>query len=192
MAKSKSNLNKDDISIRELYGKECTLPIDNFLNTFSFNKDGLTSEIANDRLNKLGTNEITQNKPKKWYNYFFSSLFTPFNIILLLISLVLFYTDIYLPKEPNYASIVVVIILVLVSTLLDFVQEFRSNKAAEKLKELVATTAHVLRDGKEIKILMKDITLGDVILLSAGSMIPADLRIIESKDLYVSQSSLTR
>lgn len=168
-SKSKSNLslNKDDISIRELYGKECTLPIDNFLNTLSLNKDGLTNEIATHKINKLGTNEITQNKPKKWYNYFFSSLFTPFNIILLLISLVLFYTDIYLPKEPNYASVVVVIVLVLVSTFLDFIQEFRSNKAAEKLKELVATTAHVLRDGKEIKIPMKDITLGDVILLSA-------------------------
>ena len=63
------------------------------------------------------------------------------------------------------------------STLLEFFETFRSNKAAEKLKELVATSATVIRDGKELQIPMSEIVLGDVVLLSAGSMIPADLRI---------------
>ncbi len=82
-------------------------------------------------------------------------------------------------------------VLVTASTLLEFFEEFRSNKAAEKLKELVATSVSVIRDGKEIQIPIKEIVLGDVVVLSAGSMIPADLRIIEAKDLYVGQSSLT-
>jgi len=81
--------------------------------------------------------------------------------------------------------------LVTASTLLEFFEEYRSNKAAEKLKELVATTATVLRDGKEVQIPIKEITLGDIVILSAGSMIPADLRVLEAKDLYVGQSSLT-
>lgn len=81
--------------------------------------------------------------------------------------------------------------MVTASTLLEFFEEFRSNKAAEKLKELVATTTTVLRDGKEVQIPIKEVTLGDIVVLSAGSMIPADLRIIESKDIYVGQSSLT-
>ncbi len=68
---------------------------------------------------------------------------------------------------------------------------FRSNKAAQKLKELVETTSTVIRDGKKIKIPLKEVTLGDIVVLSAGDMIPADLRIIESKDLYVGQSSIT-
>jgi Mg2+-importing ATPase len=75
--------------------------------------------------------------------------------------------------------------------LLEFFEEFRSNKAAEKLKELVATNATVLRDGKKIQIPIKEVTLGDIVLLSAGSMIPADLRVLQSKDVYVGQSSLT-
>ena len=75
--------------------------------------------------------------------------------------------------------------------MLEFFEEFRSNKAAEKLKELVATNATVLRDGKEIQIPIKEVTLGDIVLLSAGSMIPADLRVLQSKDVYVGQSSLT-
>ena len=103
----------------------------------------------------------------------------------------LIYTDIFLANTPNYANIIVILVLVVISTFLDFFQEFNSNIAAEKLKELVATSTIVIRDGKQIHIPIKNITIGDVVVLSAGSMIPADLRIIESKDLYVSQSSLT-
>src|SRR5699024_11099847 len=77
------------------------------------------------------------------------------------------------------------------STLLDFFEEYRSNKAAEELKQMVATTTTVIRDNKEVQIPINQVTLGDIVLLSAGSMIPADLRIIEAKDLYVGQSSLT-
>ncbi|MED9924236.1 MAG: magnesium-translocating P-type ATPase [Clostridia bacterium] len=104
---------------------------------------------------------------------------------------ILFYTDVYLPETPSYANIIVILVLVIASTLLEFFEEFRSNQAAEKLKQLVATTTTVLRDGKETEIPIKDITLGDIVILSAGSMIPADLRILESKDIYVGQSSLT-
>ncbi|MDE5831072.1 MAG: hypothetical protein K2H53_05580, partial [Clostridia bacterium] len=67
--------------------------------------------------------------------------------------------DIYLPETPSYANIIVIAILVSASTLLDFFEEFRSNKAAEKLKELVATTTTVIRDGKEIQIPIKYVTI---------------------------------
>lgn len=77
------------------------------------------------------------------------------------------------------------------STLLEFVQEFKSNKAAAKLKEMVATQTTVIRNGKKIKIPNKEVTIGDIVILSAGDMMPADLRVLESKDLYVGQSSLT-
>ena len=107
------------------------------------------------------------------------------------ISLVLIYTDIILPETPSYANIIVILVLVIVSTLLDFIEEYRSNRAAEKLKELVATSTTVIRDKKEIQMPISQVVLGDVISLSAGSMMPADLRIIEGKDLYVGQSSLT-
>lgn len=107
------------------------------------------------------------------------------------IVLILFYTDVYLADVPSYANIIVIAILVTASTLLEFFEEYRSNKAAEKLKELVATTSTVLRNGKKVEIPIKEITLGDIVILSAGSMVPADLRVLEAKDLYVGQSSLT-
>lgn len=118
-------------------------------------------------------------------------MLTPFNCILIGISIILIYTDIYLASKPSYANIIVIAILVTASTLLDFIESYKSNKAAEKLKEMVATTATVIRNNKEVEIPIKNVTYGDIVLLSAGSMIPADLRIIEAKDLYVGQSSLT-
>lgn len=182
---------KEEVNISKMYGQECTLPKEEFLKKYKIKESGLSSEEAEEKIHNLGLNEIKQAKPKKWYNFFLESLFTPFNYILLGIVVILIYTDIYLPERPSYANIIVIAILVISSTLLDFFEEYRSNKAAEKLKDMVATTTHVIRDGKEIEIPIKQVTLGDVVVLSAGSMIPADLRIIEAKDLYVGQSSLT-
>ncbi len=182
---------KEELNIKEMYGNQCILSKDDFLSKYNFNENGLSSQEAQEVIAKNGVNQVSQSKPKKWYNYFFESLFSSFNTILLGISLVLLYTDVVIPETPSYANIIVILVLVIASTLLEFFEEFRSNRAAEKLKELVGTTTLVLRDGKEIKIPIHNITIGDVVLLSSGSMIPADLRIIEAKDLYVGQSSLT-
>lgn len=182
---------KEEVNIEKLYGQECILPKEDFVKKYNINEGGLSSSEVEDKSAKYGLNEIRGSKPKKWYNYFLQSLFSPFNSILLGIVAILFYTDIYLPEKPSFANIIVIAILVTASTLLEFFEEYRSNKAAEKLKELVATTATVLRDGNEVEIPIKEVVLGDIVVLSAGSMIPADLRVLESKDLYVGQSSLT-
>ena len=182
---------KEELSISKSYGNECLLPKDEFIKNFHIKENGLSTQDVNYLTQKYGLNEIKQAKPKKWYHYFLESLFSPFNSILLGIILVLFYTDVILPETPSYANIIVIAILIIASTLLDFFEEYRSNRAAEKLKELVATNCVVIRDGKEVEIPVKEVTLGDIVKLSAGSMIPADLRVIESKDLYVGQSALT-
>ena len=88
-----------------------------------------------------------------------------------------------MPETKNYSNIIVILILIAVSTLLEFFEVFKSNKAAEKLKSLIETKALVLRNGKEEKIALNQITVGDIIILSAGDIIPADLKIIEAKDL---------
>ena len=177
--------------IKDFYGRESSLNKDEFLKAFNINESGLSSNEANVRINKYGLNEIKQSKPKKWYNYFLGSLFSPFNSILLGIACILFYTDVYLSNPPSYANIIVIAILVISSTLLEFFEEYNSNKAAQKLKELVATTTTVIRDGQEVLIPINQVVLGDIIVLSAGSLIPADLRVLEATDLYVGQSSLT-
>lgn len=182
---------KENVDVLKMYGEDSTTKRDEFLKKHNLNEKGLTSKQAEINIKKFGLNETKKAKPKKWYNYLLQSLLTPFNCILIGISIILIYTDIYLAIEPSYANIIVIAILVTASTLLDFFESYRSNKAAEKLREIVETTTTVIRDNKKINIPVKNVTLGDIVLLSAGSIIPADLRIIESKDLYVGQASLT-
>ena len=181
---------KNDII--KMYEKESLKNIDDFIKENNIDtKNGLNEKQIEENINKYGLNEIRQNKPKQWYNYFFESLLSPFNLILLGIAVVLIYTDVILPETKNYSNIIVILILTAVSTLLEFFEVFKSNKAAEKLKSLIETKALVLRNGREEKIALNQITVGDIIILSAGDIIPADLKIIEAKDLYVSQSTLT-
>ncbi len=150
---------KEDVNINKLYGENATLPKEDFINKYKININGLSSDEAANRISQIGLNEIKKSKPKRWYNYFFESLFSPFNSILMGIVVILMYTDIYLPETPSYANIIVIAILVISSTILDFFEEYRSNKAAQKLKELVATTSTVIRDGKEFQIPIKNITI---------------------------------
>ena len=185
------NIKKEDIDVKKYYGDASILNVEEFKNKYKISEKGLKTEEAKEKLKNLGLNQIKQSKPKKWYNYLLSSLFSTFNSILLGIGFILIYTDIVLPEEPNPSTIIVIIALITISTLLEFFEVFRSNKAAEKLKALVETTSTVIRDGKKIKIPLKEVTLGDTVVLSAGDLIPADLRVIEVKDLYVGQSSIT-
>ena len=113
---------KDDVNVSELYGQECLLSKSEFIKKYNVKENGLSAAEAEYNLKQLGLNVVKQAKPKKWYHYFLESLFTPFNIILLGITLLLSYTDIILPQTPSYANIIVITILVAASTLLDFLK----------------------------------------------------------------------
>lgn len=186
-----SNEKKEDVNIEKIYGHLCKTSKEDFIKEFKINEKGLSNSDVSERIRTCGYNEVTQTKSKKWYHYLLKSLLSPFNSILIGIALVLLYTDVYLPENPDYANIIVIVVLVAISTFLEFFSEYRSNKAADKLKKLVLTTATVVRNGKKEKVPFRELVIGDTVILSAGDMIPADLRIIESKDLYVGQSSLT-
>ncbi|WP_368244049.1 magnesium-translocating P-type ATPase [Clostridium tertium] len=143
---------------------------------------------------KYGKNEITHQKGDSLLKRLVEAFINPFTIILLALAIISFITDIVIvgPSEKDATSVIIVTSMVLVSGILRFVQETKSNKAAEKLSEMVKTTISVERKGvgaKEIPI--NEIVVGDIIHLAAGDMIPADVRILKAKDLFVSQSSLT-
>ena len=186
----KNNKKNEGVNLQK-YTRDCIMSTEEYIKEKNIPLDGISNSEAIRRIQEYGYNEMKQAKPKKWYYYFMKSLLTPFNCILLGIAVVLSYTDIIIAETPNYANIIVIVILVFISTLLEFFEEYRSNKAAEKLKELVATTTTVLRSGNREKIQLKEVAVGDIVILSAGDMIPADLKVLEAKDLYVRQSSLT-
>ena len=140
------------------------------------------------------SNEISHEKPKPWYVQLAKAFANPFTLVLLIIAAISFLTEVVLakPSDKSPAAVIVILFLVLVSGGLRFFQEFRSGKEAEGLKSMVKTTATVIRreNGRE-EIPMADLLPGDIVVLAGGDMIPADVRILKAKDLFISQSALT-
>jgi len=158
---------------------------------------GLHVNQVSERRHRFGLNEIVHEKAPAWYIQLLQAFINPFIGILIVIAFVSLITDVFLadPGDRDYKTLIVVSIMVMLSSLLRFWQEFRSNQAAEKLKSMVKTTVTVLRNGgvgpSKQEVDIKEILPGDLILLSAGDMIPADCRILQSKDLFISQAMLT-
>lgn len=156
--------------------------------------EGLTEEETEEKHRHFGENEVQHEKAPAWYKQLLQAFVNPFIGILAAIAIVSLITDVWLasPSEEDYTTVLTVGVMILISALLRFFQEYRSNKAAEELKNLVKTTATVLRqeEGKK-EIDIKDLVPGDIVFLSAGDMIPADCRILQSKDLFISESMLT-
>ncbi|WP_259069800.1 magnesium-translocating P-type ATPase [Mucilaginibacter sp. X4EP1] len=163
------------------------------LNILESSPTGLSADVVRDRLHLFGLNEVTHEKAPKWYIQFLEAFLNPFIAVLFILAIISLITDviIQLPADQDYTTVFVIGTMVMLSAMLRFVQEFRSNKAAEKLKSMVTTTATVIRAEEKIEIHIKKIVPGDIIQLSAGDMIPADIRVTHSKDLFVSQSMLT-
>ncbi|WP_228447849.1 magnesium-translocating P-type ATPase [Chryseobacterium sp. KBW03] len=157
-------------------------------------EEGLSENTVKDRLKIYGKNEIATQKAPSWLKQFAHSFFNPFNYILACIALIsLFIDGILVPAgEKDFSTTIIISVMLLFSTVLRFIQEFRSNKAAEALKKMVKTsclTKRKFNESKEIEI--TEIVPGDIVILSAGDMVPADCRILKSKDLFISESILT-
>lgn len=158
------------------------------------NDRGLTNEEVLGKQVLHGLNEIAHDKAPAWYLQLLQAFINPFIGILIVIAIVSLITDVYFakPEDRDFKTVVVVAVMVLLSSLLRFWQEFKSNRAAEQLKSMVKTTATVQRIGSgKIEIEIEQLVPGDIVILSAGDMIPGDCRILQSKDLFVSQSMLT-
>jgi Mg2+-importing ATPase len=167
---------------------------DLFFPMLESNSIGLSFAQVADKLKTEGLNEVQHEKAPSWFRQLLQAFINPFIGILIIIAIISFIMDVWLvkPGEEEYKTVIMVGVMVMVSSLLRFVQEYRSNRAAEQLKSMVKTTATVIRrpEGK-MEVDIKKLVPGDIIVLSAGDMIPADCRIIQSKDLFVSQAMLT-
>ena len=155
--------------------------------------EGITDEIAEERLEEYGNNEINYSNEETWLKRLISAFINPFSIVLIILATVSFFTDyiIAAPEDRSLRTVIILTIMVTISGTLRFIQEGRSNKAGERLKAMIKTTATVLRNGNANELPISELVPGDMIQLSAGDMIPSDVRIIYAKDLFISQSSMT-
>jgi Mg2+-importing ATPase len=181
-------------------------PVEDCLAELSTSRVGLSVSEAGNRLRDYGPNEVAHDHKATWYGTLARSFYNPFNVLLSILALMSFLTD-------DIKATIMLTLMVLLSSLLRFYQEFRSSKAAEKLQAMVTNTVSVrrvddtrqtaehdageaaisiharLQDFTEIP--LRELVPGDIIRLSAGDMVPADIRLITAKDLFIGQASLT-
>jgi P-type Mg2+ transporter len=150
----------------------------------SSSRQGLSPEDVPERQRLYGRNVLIEKGERSIVIEFLSHFKSPLIIILIISAMILAFLG-----ERLDAGIVAV--MVLLSVVLDFFLEHHAHNAAEKLKEGVKAKAVVVRQGAKVELMLEELVPGDLILLSAGSLVPADARIIESKDFFVNQSSLT-
>ncbi|MGL4989473.1 MAG: HAD-IC family P-type ATPase [Cetobacterium sp.] len=165
-----------------------TVDIEKIYEQLETSIEGLSENVIDKKIQKYGINEIVKEKQKPIYIQFLLAFVNPFNSILFVLAIMSLFTDIVLvhKKEKSWVSIVLILSLILVSSLIKFFQEYKSSKTAQSLKNLITTTVSVIRDGSLKEINIKKLVPGDIVKLSAG-----DIRVISSKDLFISQSSLT-
>lgn len=167
----------------------------------NINLSGLTEDEVDERRDKYGSNKVKKEKKKSIPERLAEAFINPFTVVLICLAVVSTVTDIIFPilhmfgntkKDFNPVTVIIILTMVFVSGVLRFIQESRSGDAAAKLLAMITTTCTVTRQNKShIEIPLDEVVVGDIVYLSAGDMIPADVRIIEAKDLFVSQSSLS-
>lgn len=159
---------------------------------------GLTEEQVDEHRAQFGANRVTHEKAKPLGARIVEAFINPFTAILLCLALVSCATDIFIPlwnhspEEVSPVTVAIILTMVIISGTLRFVQESRSGHAAEKLLAMITTTCTVTRKpGGTQELALEELVVGDIIHLSAGDMVPADVRILEAKDLFISQSAMT-
>lgn len=167
------------------------LTAEELLTRLSATQAGLTSEEAENRQDEFGKNVITIGNKNTALRRLREAVVNPFNVILLLIAVISYFTDVVASSKPDYLTVIIILSLVFLSSLVAFVQSQRSNAAAETLSKMISNKADVWRDGKLTDISMDEVVPGDIVRLSAGDMLPADVRFLTTKDTFVAQAALT-
>ncbi|MCL2062180.1 MAG: magnesium-translocating P-type ATPase [Firmicutes bacterium] len=160
--------------------------------------NGFNEEQVDEARSEYGKNIMAHRKKDSWFKRLFHAFVNPFTVVLFIMALIMVLTEIVFtgdePADPM--GTIIIMLMVTVSGITRFVQESRSGNAAERLKAMIKTTTCVQRVNEEgvtekLEIPLEEVVVGDIIHLAAGDMLPADVRILSSKDLFVRESSLT-
>ena len=158
--------------------------IQTVLRQLNTSPNGLSQAEVENRLEQYGPNEVAREKRRTWILRLWDNIKNPLVILLLILGIISYATG-------DTPGSIVILVMVILGIVLRYVQESRADNAAEQLKAMVRTTATVIRDGQRKEITLKELVPGDIVALAAGDMIPADVRVLTTKDLFLNQSALT-
>lgn len=174
----------DDILILKDYNEISKLTTEEILTKYHTKEEGLTNKEAQKRLNSNGKNIVIKEVNRSIFYFIFNSLKEEFIIILLVLAVINF------SLGDKLGSLVIVLIAI-ISMLIRVLEDYSAYKFNKKLRSKIVSTTKVIRDNKELEIKVENVVIGDVISLNAGSIIPADCIVVNSKDLFVNESVFT-
>ena len=179
-------------AVRERLIFAATHAADGVLASLKSSTSGLSPEAVATARENYGANTIRAHKQPGAGKRLKDAFVNPFTLILVVLAIVSTFTNIIYaaPEDKNPATVIIICTMVLLSGCLRFVQDTRSNNAAAKLSAMISTTATVKRQDRNLEELpLRELVVGDIVRLAAGDMLPADVRILEAKDLFINQAA---
>ena len=161
------------------------LSVDKLLERYNSSLDGISVVDVDDRIEEYGKNIIDLKDNNTLGHKLKEAFINPFNIVLFIVAIITYITDVVIATEKDYATFILIVSTVLISAIISFNQQTKSDNAARKLKKMITNKMEVIRDGVQYTVDIENIVPGDIVKLSSGDMIPGDVRFLEVKDLFV-------
>ncbi|MBR2240497.1 MAG: magnesium-translocating P-type ATPase [Clostridia bacterium] len=165
--------------------------VENLFKKFGTSYAGVSIVEVEDRLNEYGKNTIEIKNENTLLHKLREAFINPFNIVLMLVAIITFVTDVVIATKKDYATFSLIVGTIFISAIISLMQQTKSDNAAKKLKKMITNKMEVIRDEVQSTVDVEDIVPGDIVKLSSGDMIPGDVRFLDVKDLFIDQASLT-
>ena len=190
MAKAR-NSSADSKIVEKKLEEYSQLSKEELFERFDIDNSGLNNEQVAANTEKYGKNIINQANENTLIIRLKDAVINPFNVVLLAVAGVTYFTDVILAEKASYATFAMLLIIVGISSAVSFIQSEKSSNAAKQLQKMISNNIEVIRNGYSVTINIEDAVPGDIVKLGAGDMVPGDVRFYDLKDLFIDQSQLT-
>jgi len=187
----KESFKEKQNNIEEKLISESKMELNELLKEYRTSLDGISIIDVEDRIEEYGKNIVEINNNHTILYQLKEAIVNPFNIVLIIVAIITFFTDVVIAAKPDYATFILIVSTILISVIISMKEQTKSENAAKKLKKMITNKMDVIRDGNQTTVDMENVVPGDIVKLSSGDMIPGDVRFIETKDLFIDQASLT-
>lgn len=177
--------------VEENLRKYSSMNTEDLFKEYNTSYAGVSVVEIDDRIEKYGKNTIEVKSNNTLLNRLKEAFINPFNVVLILVAVITFITDVVIATKKDYATFILIVSTVIISSIISLGQQTKSNNAAKKLKKMITNKMDVIRDELLSIVDVENIVPGDIVKLSSGDMIPGDVRFLDVKDLFIDQAALT-
>ena len=187
----KTNITEKQKNVERILRENSKLEVEKLFQNFKTSYEGISIVEVDDRLEEYGKNTVEIKNENTMLHKLKEAFINPFNIVLMIVAGITFFTDIIIASSKDYATFTLIISTILISAIISLKEQTKSDNAAKKLKKMITNKMEVIRDDVQQVVDVENIVPGDIVKLSSGDMIPGDVRFLEVKDLFIDQASLT-